>query len=296
MGQARQTFERRQLGLALRRLRESAGQPQQVAADALGKVRSRVVALEDGTATATPEDLRTLLDCYRVTGAERETLLALAAHARKRTRRRTDGLPDSYHRFADLEASATEIDCYESGVVPDLVQSPAYVRATVAEGAGVWWPPSTSDGRDENRDQVAFRLERQERILGSSAGRVLRFVVGENALRADLGAPEVMRGQRAHLLALTDGRRDLQVRVLRDDVHGNPARGSSLLVLGFGDRGAPIAHTRSAFGPPVSQDDPDHTDAVRLAFRRVWELARSRTASRRLIEQIADHEQIADRE
>lgn len=286
MGQARQTFERRQLGLALRRLREGAGQPQQVAADALGKVRSRVVALEDGTATATPEDLRVLLDCYGVAGAERETLLALAAHARKRTQRRThvDALPDAYRRFADLEASATEIDCYEQGIIPGLLQSAAYVHAVLAEGEGVWWQPEDSEGED----RIAFRLERQEKVLGSAARRTLRFVVGEDALRANMGTAEVMRTQLAHLLELGGGSRGPAIRVLANGTYGNPARGSNLLVFGFGDRGAPIAYAQSAFGPSAYQDDPASTAAMLRAFDRVWELALDRKESRRLIERIAE--------
>jgi transcriptional regulator with XRE-family HTH domain len=284
MGQARQTFERRQLGMALRRLRDDAHRTQQDAADALGKVRSRVVALEDGTATATPDDLTILLDCYQVTGAERETLLALAAHARKRTKRRThvDVLPDAYRRFADLEASAVEINCYESGLVPGLLQSPGYVRAVLAECDGIWWKEADAEGED----RLAFRLERQEMAFASR--RTMRFVVTEDALRANMGKPEVMREQLTHLLRLIAEHPDLTVRVLGNDVYGNPARGNSLLIFVFGERGAPIAYSQAAFGPSTYQDNVSDTAAMLRAFHRVWELALSRKDSRRLIERILE--------
>jgi len=98
VAQARQTFERRQLGLTMRRLRDAAGKTQSVAAEAIGKARSRVVQLEDGTATATEADLTTLLDLYGVTNAtERTTVIDLGAQTRKRERRgpHYDELPDS---------------------------------------------------------------------------------------------------------------------------------------------------------------------------------------------------------
>lgn len=284
MGQARQTFERRQLGMTLRRLRDEAGRTQQDAADVLGKVRSRVVSLEDGSATATPDDLTALLDCYQVFGEERDTLLALAAQARKRTKRRThvDVLPDAYRRFADLEANATEINCYEPGIVPGLLQSPAYVRAVLAECEGAWWRKKGAEGED----RLAFRLERLTKAFEPS--RTLRFVITEDALRANMGKPDVMREQLAHLLQLADDHPDLTVRVLDNDSFGNPVRGRSLLVFGFGERGAPVGYSEAVLGPSTYYDDEKDTTAMLRAFHRVWELALSRVNSRRLIKRILE--------
>jgi hypothetical protein len=286
MGQAKQTFERRQLGMALRRLRDEAGRTQQDAADAVGKVRSRVVALEDGTATATPDDLTALLDCYQVADEERETLFALAAQARLRTKRRThiDVLPDAYRRFADLESSATEINCYEPGIVPGLLQSPAYTRAVLAECEGIWWRKKNVEGAD----RLAFRLERQARAFEPAERRTLRFVVTEDALRANMGAGEVMREQLAHLRSLIAEHRDLTVRVLTNDVYGNPARGNSLLIFGFGERGTPIGYSEAVLGPSTYYDHEKDTMAMLRAFHRVWELALSRKESGLVIKRMLE--------
>jgi transcriptional regulator with XRE-family HTH domain len=285
MGQARPTFERRQLGLTLRRLREDAGKTQQAAADAIQKVRSRIVALEDGSATATPEDLNALLDCYGVVAAERATVLALGAQARKRTKRRThvDVLPDAYKRFADLEASASEINCCETGIVPGLLQSESYVKAVLAECEGVWWKRTDPEGAD----RLAYRLDRQARVFGSSEPKTCRFVITEDALRANMGGPEVMREQGGHLLTLLREHRDVTVRVLRNDVFGNPIRGRNLSIFGFGDRAAAVGHSDAVLGPSVYYDDGKDTKAMLRAFYRVWELALSKRESRRLIEEIA---------
>jgi transcriptional regulator with XRE-family HTH domain len=284
MGNARPTFERRQLGLALRRLRDASGKTQQNAADAIGKVRTRIVQLEDGVATASQEDLTKLLDCYGVTGDDRRTVLELGAQARTRQKRRVhvDHLPDSYQRFADLEASASEIDCFETGIIPGLLQSEGYMQALVAECEGVWWEPESV----ETHDRLKFRHQRQRRVLESGDRRILRFVITEDAVRANLGEPDIMRDQVKHLIAMLRSHRDLTLRVLRNDVAGNPARGRGFWLFAFGEQAVPVGFSESPPGPCSYYDDETDTAAMRRAFYRIWELALSKQESRRLLENI----------
>ncbi|WP_018686209.1 helix-turn-helix domain-containing protein [Actinokineospora enzanensis] len=285
MGQARPTFERRQLGLVLRRLRERAGKTQQAAAEAVGKVRSRIVQLEDGTATASETDLKKILDCYGVTGEEHATVTDLGAQARKRQQRRVyvDQLPDAYRRFADLEASASEINHFETGIIPGLLQSQSYIQALFAEADGIWW--QTDDPQSE--DRLYFRMERQSRVLESGHRRILRFVITEDALRANMGSPEVMREQLNHLLDLLDKHPDLNIRILRGDTYGNPARGANLMIFAFAERGTPVAYSFSALGLSTYYDGEREIERMLLSFYRVWELSLSRKESRRLIVEIA---------
>ncbi|MGH3621839.1 MAG: helix-turn-helix domain-containing protein [Sciscionella sp.] len=286
MGQARQTFERRQLGLTLRRLRDAASKPQQVAADALGKVRSRIVSLEEGTTTASEKDLGTLLDCYGVLDeAERRTVFELGAQARKRQKRQPhyDLLPGSYQRLVDLEASASEINSVDQGIIPGMLQSPDYLQALFPEGDGVFW------GRDAKgpTERMEFRQERQARILNAEAPPIMRYVITEDALYANMGSPDVMAKQLRHILTMLDEHPDLTVRVLRTDTYGNPLRGNGLQVFGFGGRGAAIGISSVAFGPPTYFDEDRDVRSMLRAFHRVWELALSRDESQRLIETTA---------
>lgn len=284
MGKARQTFERRQLGLALRRLRTQAGKQQSAAAEHIGKARSRMGELEDGRTTVTAEELEQLLDFYEVTGEERRTVQDLGALTRTRQRKRAhlDLLPGSFQRFADLEASASEISCYESGIVPGLLQSPAYLRAAMMASDGVWWAPSIA----ELHERITFRTERQAKIFDSDEPRVLRFVITEDALRGSVGSPEDMREQRRHILNLLESKRNLTVRVLRRETSGNPAPGGGLTVFGFGDRGAPVGFSTVVFGPSTYFDDESDTVALLRAFERLEELAAGPEESARLIRQI----------
>ncbi len=282
MSIARPTFERRQLGLTLRRLRAASGKSQQNAAEAVGKTRTRIVQLEDGTATFSQEDLATLLDCFDVAGDERATVLDLGAQARARQKKRVhvDHLPDAYSRFADLEGSASEINAFETGLIPGLLQSEGYVKAILAECEGVWWEPEG----DQSVDRLLYRTQRQQRVLESGDRRIMRFVITEDTLRAGFGDPEVMREQLRHLLSLLRGHRDLTVRVLRSDVAGNPARGRGFWLFGFGERGAPVGFSETPLGPSAYYDGEADTAAMRRAFYRIWELALSKQESKRLIE------------
>lgn len=284
MGRARQTFERRQLGLTLRRLREQVRVSQQAAAGRIGKSRSQIVELEDGRATITPDDLAELLDFYEVTGDDRQTVLELGAMARARQKKRayTDLLPGSFQRFADLEENATEINCYEFGVIPGLLQSLGYVRATIDDGDGVWWEPSSA----ELQERISFRLDRQAKALGSD--KTLRFVITEDALRGSVGSPEVMHEQRRHILKLLESNQSLTVQVLRTETYRNPARGAGLTVLLFGEKGAPVGFSTVVFGPSTYFDQEPDTTALLRGFRRVQELALSPKESVRFIEEV-DH-------
>ncbi|KAA5838383.1 helix-turn-helix transcriptional regulator [Saccharopolyspora hirsuta] len=286
MARARQTLERRQLGLTLRRIREESGKSQQAAAEAIGRVRSRIVELEDGKGTLNQEDLSKLLDFYDVSGDERETALALGAQARKRQRGRTytDLLPGAFQRFADLEASATEISSYESGVIPGLLQSPAYVRAVIEECDGVWWD-ATTDAELEQR--IAFRLDRQARVLSSSEPRSFRFVFTEDSLRAVVGSQETWQDQIDHLANLIDSRDDIAVQILADDAKRNPGRGGGFTVFDFGGKGSPVGFFTAVFGPSTYHSDETDTATMLRGFREIQSLALDRDASRGLIDKIS---------
>jgi transcriptional regulator with XRE-family HTH domain len=268
----------------LRRLRDQAGKQQQVAADVLGRSRTRIVQLEDGSATISHEDLTKLLDCYEVTGEERENVLELGARARNRQKRRSQAeqLPDSYRRYAELEASATEINNCENGIIPGLLQSPSYLRAIFSECEGIWW----NDEEAVIEERIEFRLERQRRVFASLDRRFLRFLVTENAFRANMGTPQVMTEQLLHILELLDTHRDLTVRVMPDDAFGNPARGHSFTVFGFGDHGSLVGCSPAVVAPARYYDDEAETARLLRVFNRTWELALSRQQSRECIEDL----------
>lgn len=285
MAKARQTFERRQLGLALRRLRLAVKVTQQTAGDAIGLSRPRIVELEEGSGTVSTQNLAKLLDLYRVSGDQRETMLALGTRARRRRRDRKayiDELPNGFERFADLEASASRIDTFESGFVPGFLQAPGYVQAVMDETEGILW----DGGRQE---RIQFRQDRQSLLLDTPGRYELRVVIAEEALRATFGRPEVLREQLWHVLELMDEQPGLAVRVLRRDVQGNPLRGRNLTLFGFGD-GVPVIGYSEGLMPVgiVYYDDEAVTATLELAFDRVWRLSMTEADTGRFIRAILE--------
>lgn len=282
MGRARQTFERRQLGLTLRRLRSVAGKSQQEAAKTIGKARSRIVQIEDGEGAPAAVDLDALLDFYDVNADERETVRALASQARKRQPRRSyiDTLPDAFRRFADVEASAASICTFEPSIVPGVLQSPRYVRALIAE----WDEMFPDESPTEVEDRVAFRLARHGQIFAPEGPQSVRAVVDEDVLRTTVGDAEVMREQLAHLLDLADEHAGLDLCVLRRGGFAHPGRGGGLTIFDFGDRGLPVAFSSVVYGPSVYLDDQSDIAVMSRIFERTYSNALRADESRDLIE------------
>ncbi|MEV7418481.1 helix-turn-helix transcriptional regulator [Streptomyces sp. NPDC089919] len=99
-------------------------------------------------------------------------------------------LPTWFQPYAEMEAKATYISTYQAQLVHGLLQTEDYARAVL----GAW----KTEGVDA---QVAARMDRQ-RILDRPTPPLLWVVLAEAVLHQEIGGPEVMRAQLAHLLGL----------------------------------------------------------------------------------------------
>jgi transcriptional regulator with XRE-family HTH domain len=99
-------------------------------------------------------------------------------------------LPAWFRKTAELEARAEEICTFQATMVHGLLQTREYAQAVLG----------TMDGQKLD-DRTEVRMARQ-RILGKEEAPLLWVVLGEAALRQEIGdRPEVMRGQLAQLLS-----------------------------------------------------------------------------------------------
>ncbi|MGQ0839143.1 helix-turn-helix domain-containing protein [Actinokineospora sp.] len=275
---ARQTVERRQLGLSLKRHRVSQGRSQHDVADLLGHLDARISKVEDGSATLSVEELDTVLDYLNVHGPERATLLELGAQARKRSRRGakeahayTDTLPGSFQRLADMEADATSIYLYEPGVIPGPLQTPGYIRAVIQSCDGVFW--ERSDAAVESR--IAFRRERQIKVLESARPKDLQFVFTEDALTIsdDEVEADLVREQCDHLLYLGRLYPGIRFQVIRSGWMRSPSPNGGMTLLDFAGAAPRVAFTQGAYGPSTYFDEEPDVAALLRAFRKLQELA-----------------------
>lgn len=283
---ARQTVERRQLGLSLKRFRVAKGVSQAELGRVIGQSDSRISKVEDGTGTLSADQLTAALDHLDVHGDDRRTVLELGARARKRLRRGandqqpyTDTLPGSFQRLADMEADASAIHCYEPGVVPGLLQAPGYIRAVMRSGEGVFWEPSAA----EIESRYLFRRNRQVTTLETGRSKRLEFVFTEDALDGYQGDPDVMREQLDHLLRVAEQHARTTIQVLRSADLRNPMINAGLTVLDFDGAAPRVGFTPTSYGPSLYFDGEADTAILMRAFRRVQELARDHVESVELI-------------
>lgn len=199
-----------QVAATLRRMREEAGVTRDEAAMVLGCTRSKIGDLETGRSKPKPTELERLLDHYGIVGTERDEMVEFARSSR--TRRKpspytTAIIPATVRRAIDLESQAISTVWFSSELIPGLLQIPEYARSLIE-----WsW---------ENRpEDVAKRLElRMERfaVLTRTHRPPLRYwcILGEAALRTNIGGPKVMQEQIEHLAHLNRTLSNLVIQIL----------------------------------------------------------------------------------
>jgi transcriptional regulator with XRE-family HTH domain len=283
---------RRLLGSALREYRESLGFKLDEAAAILRCDRSKISRIETGERGIRAAELRELLTEYGVPVVEQEALLAIAHRGRDSGwwLDYRDVLTPEAQDYVILEASATEMLAYGANQVPDLLQTPDYIRA-VAEAD----PRLTSAGQRAHALEV--KLNRQGIVLsGRSPG--LDVVITEGALRQTVGPPRVMRQQLTllGLLAETgftsgvagEGGSRIELRVLPFAAGAQAAAGcGSMTLLRFAE--APeigVVHLAALSGG-VSLDSHGDVSRYRSAFAQLRAASLPPAGSARLIRTVA---------
>jgi transcriptional regulator with XRE-family HTH domain len=215
------TTRKKQLGYALRYLRDHAGLNQAEAATHIRKPANRIAEIENGQRNVAYGDLVLLLQLYGVTDDERVAALTELREGTSQRKRWTGYravYPEQFRMFVDLEEDASLIRTIHAEVIPGLMQCESYVRALYADRA--------HDDSFTLGDLVAARLARQKIFAKPDAPQLL-VVMSESALRRWQGGPEVMKEQLDHLLKMSRWP-NVQLQVL-------PFRASS-------DRGAWISY------------------------------------------------------
>jgi len=184
------TLRRRQLGMELRRLRETAHVTIDQVAERLECSGSKISRIETGQTGVTPRDVRDMLDIYSVDAEYADQLLKIAREARQKGwwQLYGDVLTGAY---VGLEAAADHIRSYEALVVPGLLQTEEYAQAMIHAAR-----PDISATDVEKR--VRVRIGRQS-LLTQDDPIDLWVVLDEAVLRRPVGGRAVMRRQLEHL-------------------------------------------------------------------------------------------------
>ncbi|MGH3769306.1 MAG: helix-turn-helix domain-containing protein [Pseudonocardiaceae bacterium] len=220
------TVRRRQLGKELRQLREHAGKTIAEAAQWVGIKSPTVSKIENGRQAIRPTNVRLLLQLYGIEAPLADTLIRLAGEASQRGWWASygDTVPDWFRNFVGLEADASEIDGYDSELVPGQLQTAEYAEAITLAAH-----PNTTPS--ELKRMVTFRHERQERLAGNTPPR-LHFVLNEAVLRRPVGGAEAFARQLDYLIEMSQ-RPHIDLQVLPFSAGPHVAMGQTFRVMRF---------------------------------------------------------------
>lgn len=191
---------RRSLGLRLRDLRRAGGfKTARAFAARAGWSESKVSRIEHGITSPSEDDLRVYAEH---SGAPHNYLDLLAAASSieemyvEWKRLFGNGIAPVQEAALPRYERTRHFRIYEPGVIPGLVQTPAYAAALMGRIIGFWGIP------DDAEQAAEVRAVRKAAVL-RDAGRQFGIVVEETALRAVFGDTETMAAQLGHLMTVS---------------------------------------------------------------------------------------------
>lgn len=199
-------------GSELRRLREEAKLSQDQLGDILFCTGSLVGQIETAKKLPTRQ-FSERLDAALMTGGLFTRLIGLVLKSQ---------LPNWFQPYAEMEAKATYIYSFQTGVVDGLLQTPAYAREILGVRA-----------EGDLDAKVAARMERQ-RILERDTPPLLWVVMSEAVLHQQVGGSDVMRAQLAHLLGMQE-REWVKIQILPFAAGAHTGMPGSFNLLRFED-------------------------------------------------------------
>jgi transcriptional regulator with XRE-family HTH domain len=276
-----------QMAATLRRMREEAGVTREEAAATLGCTRSKIGDLETGRSRPKPAELERLLEQYGITSPERDEMVEFARSSRTRRKpspNMTATIPGTGRRAIDLEAQAISTIFYSPELIPGLLQIPEY-----ATGLLEW---SWENRPEDVAKRLSVRMARSA-VLTRKHRPPLHYwcLLGEAALRTNIGGSKVMQEQIKHLIKLNESLKNLVIQVLPFGSGAHAYLGVTVTIHRFPTPAVDLMILES-YDQEIVRDDPElltraahHLDLIRAK-------ALSREDSTDLLERL--HRELAD--
>jgi hypothetical protein len=207
------------IGAELLAARMAAGLSVAAATSAFGWHTGKLTRIEQGAVPVRDVDLDKCFEVYGVPEAEHQRLRDLAAQGRHK-------LPPSRvqewaARYVHLISGAASLRLFSESSWPGTVQTMAYARAQLRKSATV---------RAADVDRMAEeRWERVERLRTSGRPR-LWLIVGEGALRKEVGGRETLRSQLELVRELAE-LPNVDIQVIPDDAGAHASDNASFSII-----------------------------------------------------------------
>lgn len=269
-------MRRKTLGAHLRKLRAGAGLSAENVADLLGCSQAKVRHMENGRTAPSKTELMVLFDRYDLHEDDRRLLEETRQEARKRGWWSTYRLPNWFQDYVGMETDAIRIRTFELELLPGLLQTEDYARATNVVGSHMTEPT-------EVERKVAARMQRQKR-LDEDPPLQVHAVISEAALHRCAADPGIAPRQFKHLADMCR-RASVQVQVMPFSAGLHESVAGSFTLLDFpSDTWPPSAYQEYAVGGHLV-DDTNAVKALSDVFDRLCGHALSLSDSTALIEQ-----------
>jgi transcriptional regulator with XRE-family HTH domain len=221
------TVGSRRLVAELKRLREAAGLTGEQVAEEMGWSAAKVYRIEGDRVRVLPRDVQRLLRLYRIEGGQKDAVLELARLARLKDwwHQYSGVIPEWFQFYVGLEAAASTMAEYNAELVTGLLQTEAYARAVL--------DAALRAGNGEAERQVEVRMHRQKRLMAPDAPS-LWAVMSEAVIRRQVGGPQVLREQLAHIAEVA-ALPNVTVQVLPFAAGAHPAMLGPFTLLRFPD-------------------------------------------------------------
>ncbi|MGQ0841482.1 helix-turn-helix domain-containing protein [Actinokineospora sp.] len=265
------------IGVELANMRKQATLAPQQVLDATGISKSKLSSMENGRYQQHPDDLAKLLALYGAPSRDFDRISSLAGSATGRTwwAPWSHVVPDWVKTFVGLEGLAEAEFVFEPMVLPGLLQTEDYAQA-ITEATGFV-------RRDHSERFVSFRQARAKRLTDDDPP-ILRAVIGEAALRLNVGTSGVRQAQYRHMLSLAK-LPNVTIQVLRPEDGPHTAGNGQFYVLDFAQAQS-IAYAEHLDGAVYVQDQDDvHT--YKLAVENLQSVALAPAKSLALIRSLA---------
>lgn len=179
---------------------------------------------------------------------------------------------DDFLRFIGLEAGATLHREYAAETIPGLLQTADYARAMIRGGSPYIKPVDVGP-------RVESRLARQARLNDPNPPE-LTVLIGQTALRQEVGGREVMCHQLDRLCSVIEEKPDhVRVHVMPYSAGAHPVIGGSLKILSFASPWLPDMVWQEAVTTGSLIEKPHVVDELVASFTEAVDRALDRDAS-----------------
>jgi transcriptional regulator with XRE-family HTH domain len=224
MTELQTTGRRREVGAALKRIRQQRGLPAYQLAEQLDWTPSHISRSEAGKRRVTDVDAGYYLGmCGVPKGELQEVLKVVNEPDEYRLQLHQGGVPDELRTLIFLESTATQIHSFQPVYIPGMLQTASYARELFLTGGLM----------DPTRIEYLIQVRRaRSGVLDKPKPPKCMFFIYEHALRSLVGGPRVMNEQLLHLLFMGD-RPECAIRVVPVSAGAAGMVGCSFQIFGY---------------------------------------------------------------